>query len=145
MERSIALQDKRVEAAQRIAERGNASYLKMEEEKQQELLLKQENAARRQIALNAIVQGSQILVAITSAIASAFQNGKLAAPIIVAGSIATIIGSLAAGYALVKSLQQNQPSFAEGETYVGGRRDARKNISHLHRNGEQPGRDTIPA
>lgn len=141
LDRSIALQERRLQNAQRIAEKGNATYLKMEEDKQQELLLKQENAARRQIAINAAVQGSQLLVAITGAVAKIATPG-IGIPETIA-SIGIIAGALASGFALVKTLQQNQPTFAEGDPYV--RRDARKNISRLGRQGEPAGTDTIPA
>lgn len=139
IQKSIALQDKRVEAAQRIAERGNATYLRLEEDRQQQLLIKQESAARRQLAINSALQASQLLVGITGAIAQITVGGFTN---VIAG-VATIIGALASGYALVKSLQSNQPSFFEGTEFV--RRDATKNIPSLERRHEKPGRDTIPA
>lgn len=130
LEKSISLQEKRVEAAQRIAERGNATYLKQEEDRLNELNVKRENAARRQLAIDAALQASQLLVAITGAIS------KIANPLTgvadVIGSIAVIVGSLAAGYGLVKSLQGNQPRLAKGDKYV-------------KRNGHPSGVDTIPA
>jgi hypothetical protein len=130
LDRSISLQEKRVDAAIRIAERGNAAYLKQEEDRLKELQIQKENAARKELAINAALQASQLLVAITGAVA------KIADPVTgpaeVIGSIAIIVSSLAAGYALVKSLQNNQPKFAKGDTYV--------------RRGNNPsGVDTIPA
>lgn len=127
LERSIAIQDRRVDAARNVAEKGNAEYLRLEEEKQQALLLKQENAARRQMAINAALQASQLLVAITSAIASAAAATGPAAPFVIAGDIAAIVGALAAGYILVKSLNQNQPSFYVGteDTGHGGEVDSK--------------------
>ncbi len=132
LDRSISLQEKRVEAAQRIASRGNAQYLKEEEDRLKELNIKRENAARKQLGIDAALQASQILVAITGAIA------KIANPVPGAGiaetiaSIAVIIGSLATGYGLVKSLQGNQPKLAKGKKYV-------------TRDGHPSGTDTIPA
>lgn len=125
LDRSIAIQDRRVEAARNVAARGNAEYLRLEEEKQQQLLLKQENAARRQMAINAALQASQLLVAITGAIASAVAATGPGAPFVIAGDIAAIVGALAAGYVLVKSLNQNQPSFFVGteDTGHGGKAD----------------------
>jgi hypothetical protein len=130
LDRSIEIQQKRVDAAQRIAERGNAQYLKEEEDRLKELEIKRENAARRQLAIDAALQASQILVAITGAVAKIATPGIGIAETI--ASIAVIVGSLATGYGLVKSLQGNQPHLAEGTTFV--------------QRGKHPqGRDTIPA
>lgn len=127
LDRSIAIRDRRVDAARNVAAKGNAEYLRLEEEKQQQLLLKQENAARRQMAINAALQASQLLVAITGAIASAVAATGPGAPFVIAGDIAAIVGALAAGYGLVKSLQQNQPSFYVGteDTGHGGKADSK--------------------
>lgn len=116
LDKSIEIQQKRVDAAQKIAERGNAQYLKEEEDRLQELEVKRENAARRQLAIDAALQASQILVAITGAVAKIATPGIGIAETI--GAMAVIIGSLATGYGLVKSLQGNQPKLAEGTTYV---------------------------
>lgn len=130
LDRSIALQEKRVDAAQRIAERGNAQYLKAEEDRLTELNIKRENAARKQLGIDAALQASQILVGVTGAIAKIATPGIGIAETIAA--MAVIVGSLAAGYGIVKSLQGNQPHLAEGTTYV-------------QRGNNRPGRDTIPA
>ncbi len=130
LDRSISLQEKRVEAAQRIAERGNAQYLKAEEDRLKELQVARENAARRQLAIDAALQASQLLVGITGAISKIATPGIGIAETI--GAIAVIVSSLAAGYGLVKSLQGNQPRFREGDPYV-------------RRNGHPSGVDTIPA
>lgn len=130
LDRSISLQEKRVSAAQKIAERGNAEYLRAEEDKLNELNIQRENAARKQLAIDAALQGSQLLVAITGAIAKIATPGIGIAESIAA--MAVIIGSLATGYGLVKSLQGNQPHLYEGTTF-------------LSRGKNRPGRDTIPA
>lgn len=130
LDRSIALQEKRVEAAQRIAERGNATYLKQEQDRLNELQVKRENAARRDLAINAALQASQLLVGITGAIAKIATPGIGIAETI--GAIGTIFAALATGYGLVKSLQGNQPRLAKGDKYV-------------KRNGHPSGVDTIPA
>jgi len=130
LDRSIALQEKRVTAAQRIAERGNAQYLKAEEDRLKELTIKRENAARRELAINAALQASQLLVGITGAISKIATPGIGIAESI--GAFAVIVSSLAAGYGLVKSLQGSQPRLAKGDTYV--------------KRGNNPsGVDTIPA
>lgn len=122
LDKSIELQQKRVDAAQKIAERGNAQYLKEEEDRLQELEIKRENAARRQLAIDTALQASQLLVGITGAIAK-ISTGVGAAEAI--AEIAIIVGALATGYGLVKSLQGNQPTFFVGtkDTGPGGRVD----------------------
>lgn len=125
LDRSIAIQDRRVTAAQQVAAKGNAEYLRLEEERQQALLIKQENAARRQIAINAALQASQLLVAVTGAVAKIATPGVGAVDVI--SSIGVIVGALAAGYGLIKSLQNNQPSFYVGteDTGPGGQVDSK--------------------
>jgi len=130
LDRSISLQEKRVTAAQRIAERGNAQYLKAEEDRLKELTIKRENAARRELAINTALQASQLLVGITGAISKIATPGIGIAESI--GAFAVIVSSLAAGYGLVKSLQGSQPRLAKGDPYV--------------KRGNNPsGVDTIPA
>lgn len=125
LDRSIELQEKRVSAALRIAERGNAQYLKAEEDRLRELQIKRENAARKQLGIDAALQASQILVGITGAIAKIATPGIGIAETI--GSIAIIVGALATGYGLVKSLQGNQPTFFTGtkDTGRGGSLDGK--------------------
>jgi hypothetical protein len=130
LDRSIEIQQRRVDEAQKIAERGNATYLKQETDRLKELQIARENAARRQLAIDAALQASQLLVAITGAIAKIATPGIGIAEVI--GSIATIVGALATGFGLVRSLQGNQPKFRQGTTEV--------------KRGKHPsGTDTIPA
>lgn len=130
LDRSIELQERRVTEAQKIAERGNASYLRMEEDRLKELQIAKENAARRQLAIDAALQASQLLVGVTGAIADLAKGpGGVARTI---ADIAIIVGALASGYALVRSLQSNQPKFATGTKSV-------------KRTKEPAGTDTIPA
>jgi len=95
-----------------------------------ELEIARANAARRELAINAALQASQLLVAITGAIAKIATPGIGPAEVI--AGIATIVGALAAGYGIVKTLQSNQPQFFKGTTSV-------------KRDGQPAGRDTIPA
>lgn len=129
LDRSISLQEERVDAAQRIAARGNAQYLKQEEDRLKELQVKREAAARKQLGIDAALQASQVLVGITGAI-SKIASSPFGAETI--AEIAIIIGALATGYGIVKSLQGNQPKLAKGDPYV-------------KRNGNPAGVDTIPA
>jgi hypothetical protein len=121
LDRSIDIQQKRVDAAQRIADRGNAQYLKQEEDRLRELEIKRENAARRQLGIDAALQASQLLVGITGAIAK-ISTGIGAAETI--AEIAVIVGALATGYGLVKSLQGNQPRLFVGTTDTGPGKNA---------------------
>ncbi len=129
LERSITIQEERVSAAQRIADRGNAQYLKAETDRLKELQVARENAARKQLGIDAALQASQLLVGITGAIAK-IASGIGAAETI--AEIAVIVAALATGYGLVKSLQGNQPRLREGTPEI--------------RRGSHPaGVDTIPA
>lgn len=131
LERSISLQEKRVEAAVRIAERGNAEYLRIEQDRLDELTVKQENAARRQLAINAVLQTSQALTAFVTALAQGIATGGPLGGIAIA---AAVIGLIASGYAIITSLQQNNtPGFFKGTKKV------------KRGPGDPDGVDTIPA
>lgn len=130
LDRSIALQEKRVDAATRIAERGNAEYLRLEEDRLNELRLKQENAARRQLAINAVLQTSQALTAFITALAQGIATGGPLGGLAIA---AAVLGAIASGYAIVQSLNQNNTQeLWEGTTSV-------------QRGKAKKGRDTVPA
>lgn len=130
LDNSISIEEKRVDAAQRIADRGNAQYLKEETDKLNELNVARENAARKQLGIDAALQASQILVGITGAIAKIATPGIGVAETI--SEIAVIVGALATGYGLVRNLSANQPRLFKGTTF-------------LERNGNPSGVDTIPA
>lgn len=122
LDRSIAIQQRRVDAAQRIADRGNATYLKMEEDKMNDLRVKQEANAKRQISINAAIQASSALTAVISGVAKAVITGN---PLDAIAAVGSIIAAIGAGYQLVKSIQQNQIGFYEGteDTGPGGKVD----------------------
>ena len=130
LERSIALQEQRVQAATRIAERGNAEYLRLEEDRLNELQVKQENAARRQLAINAVLQTSQALVAFTTALAQGIATGGPLGGIAIA---AAVIGLIASGYAIISSLQNQNPQ----NLWYG--------TKSVERGDNPAGRDTVPA
>ncbi len=131
LERSISLQERRVEAAVRIAERGNAEYLRLEEDRLNELQVKQENAARRQLAINAVLQTSQALTAFVTALAQGIATGGPLGGIAIAGAV---IGLIASGYAIISSLQANNR-----QTFFKGTKKVTRD------NGEPSGVDTVPA
>lgn len=126
LDRSIALQQQRVDFAKEIASKGNAEYLELEQKRLDELQRKREEAARKQLAIDQALRVSQATVAAISAIASAAATGDPFAA--VAAGIA-VLGAIAAAYAFVSNLEAPVAEFWEGTTYVEG----------------EPGRDKIPA
>lgn len=130
LDRSIAIQEKRVDAATRIAERGNAEYLRLEEDRLNELRLRQENAARRQLAINAVLQTSQALTAFITALAQGIATGGPLGGLAIA---AAVLGAIASGYAIVQSLQNNNTQ----ELWEG--------TTHVQRGKAKKGKDTVPA
>lgn len=129
LDRSIALQNKRVENAREIAENGNAEYLEMEQKRLDELEQKRANNARKQIAINNALVASQAIVAAISAIAQATQSGS---PLAAIAAVGAVIAAIGAAYSFVNSLQPQEPGFYEGEEYVSGR-------------GVKPGKDQVRA
>lgn len=140
LDRSISLQEKRVSAAQKIAERGNAQYLKQEEDRLKEMQVKRENAARKQLGINAALQGSEILVALISGIA---QGVKLGGPLGAIAALASIAAAVAGAFAIAESLKPPEQTFFTGtkDTGRGGNRDSKGGFTAtLH-----PNEAVIPA
>lgn len=129
LDRSIGYQQKRVEFAREIAEKGNAEYLEMEQKRLDELERKREQNAQRQLAINNAITVSQALVAAVSAIAQAVSTGS---PFAAIAAVTAVVGAIAAAYQFVNSLQPPVAQFAEGEEYVSGA-------------GHKAGIDTVPA
>lgn len=117
LDRSIALQNRRVENAREIADKGNAEYLEMEQKRLDELERKREANARRQIAINNALVASQAIVAAISAIAQAVQTGS---PLAAIAAVAAVIGAIGAAYSFVNSLQPQDANFYKGTEYVEG-------------------------
>lgn len=124
LDRSIALQEKRVDAAQKIAERGNAQYLKQEEDRLTQLNIQKENAARKQLGINAALQGSEILVALISGLA---QGAKIGGGLGAIASVAAIVAAIAGAFAVAQSLKPPSFTFFKGtkDTGPGGDIDSR--------------------
>lgn len=112
---AIRLQQQRVNQAQKIADNGNAEYLQMEEERLKEVEAKREEAARRQLEIDAALQASQMLVAIAGAAAQIAQGGIAN---VIAG-IGTITATVAAGFALLNQLNASRPTFYDGTEALG--------------------------
>lgn len=129
LDRSIALQNKRVENAREIADKGNAEYLEMEQKRLDELEKKRADNARKQIAINNALTASQAIVAAISAIATAAQSGN---PLAAIAAVAAVIGAIGAAFQFVNSLQPQEPGFFEGTEYVtgpGGRDNVRARLT----------------
>lgn len=129
LDRSIALQNKRVENARLIADKGNAEYLEMEQKRLDELQRKREENARKQLAINNALTLSNAIVAAVTAIAQAVSTGS---PFAAIAAVASVIGAIGAAYSFVNSLQPQSASFFEGTEYVQGA-------------GRPLGKDTVPA
>lgn len=133
LDRSIALQNKRVENAREIADKGNAEYLEMEQKRLDELERKREENARKQLAINNALAASQAIVAAITAIAQAVQTGS---PLAAIAAVAAVIGAIGAAYNFVNSLQPQEASFFEGTEYVdgpAGRDKVKANLTHGER------------
>lgn len=95
----IEQQEKRVEAATTLAEKGNAEILEMEQKRMEKLLAERKKQVSAQKALDAIQFVSSSVVAIANAAA---QGGGFAS----IATIAAVIGAIAGGIALVSSIAQ---------------------------------------
>lgn len=122
---AIGLQKQRVDEAQKLAEAGNAEYLQMEQERLLELEQKREQAAQRQLEIDAAIQTSQILVAIAGAAAQISQGGVAG---VIAG-IATIGTAVASGFALLNQLNASRPKFYHGTEGLGVTDDTKPTFS----------------
>ncbi len=129
LNRQIAFQETRVENARLIAERGNAEYLELEQKRLDELERKRYAAAQRQIAINNALVLSEATLAAIGAISKAAQEGGI---INIVAALAAVIGTIAAAYNFVNSIQPQSTEFFEGTEFV-------------QQGRHKAGRDTIPA
>jgi hypothetical protein len=100
----IEQQEKRVDAATKLAEKGNAEILQEELKRQEKLLQERKKQVAAQKALDVIQFVSSSVVAIANAAA---QGGGFAS----IATVAAVIGAIAGGIALVTSISN---SFAKG-------------------------------
>jgi hypothetical protein len=129
LDRAIALQNKRVDNAREVAEKGNAEYLEMEQKRLDELERKRADNARKQLAINNALAASNAIVEAITAIAQAVQTGS---PLAAIAAVAAVIGAIGAAYNFVNSLQPQEATFFEGTEFVDGR-------------GVPPGKDKVKA
>lgn len=95
----IEQQQKRVDAATTLAEKGNAEILEQEQKRMEKLLAERKKQVAAQKALDAIQFVSSSVVAIANAAA---QGGGFAS----IATVAAVIGAIAGGIALVSSIAQ---------------------------------------
>lgn len=119
----IALQQQRVDEANRIADEGNAEALEREQARLETLLVQREEAAQRQQRLSLILQASNFALAASEAILAVTKAGAFggpAAPV----TIGLVSAALAAGIgfilSLVNSTKGSVAAFKEGTPYVTG-------------------------
>ncbi len=114
VDQEIAIRERRVDRLQRIAERGNAELLQIEEERLQKAQAQQERYARQQIVINAIQTTSESILAVAKAANAGGGWGTIAL-------VLATIGALASGFAMAKSLSQDSaPGFKGGVVDLDG-------------------------
>lgn len=104
----VSLQEKRVDQALEIADRGNVALLELEQDRLNELNKKREQFVRRQQQLAQIQLVSESLIAIAKAAA----QGGAAAPFTIAATLIALTAGLAQARALA-----NAQSFKKGGIY----------------------------
>ncbi len=104
-DREIQIRQRRVDQTREIADRGNAEALQEEERRLDKAVKTKQRFAKQQIAINLLMQASQIALAIATA---AGETG-IAAPV----GIAIVLAALATGFAAVKGFSDT-PAFKDG-------------------------------
>jgi len=99
----IHRQERRVEEAMKIAEKGNAELLQREQERLDESHRKQAAYVRTQQALNIVLAASNMVVAISKAVA---EGGGIGSIVTVAAAIASFAGGLLAARTAIQSSQE---------------------------------------
>lgn len=107
----IEQQQKRIDAATELAEKGNAELLQQEKDRMEKLLAERKKQVAAQKALDAIQFVSSSVVAIANAAAAGGGFFSIA-------TIAAVIGAIAGGIALVSSLVSG---FRHGEVDIQGK------------------------
>ena len=125
IDREIEFRESRMQRAQELAEKGNAEALKREQDRLDELYKKREEAGKRQIALNALIQASELAKAaatMATAIGTIAAGGDpYSAAFRIAAAAAAMVASIAQINSAIKQLNQG---FAEGGyTGDGGKYD----------------------
>lgn len=113
LDQSIQTQQNRITQAIAFSEKTGEDYVSIEQDRLAKLEEERRESARRQLALDTALRASSILTAIAGALADT--KGE---SISAAARVATIIGAIAQGAALVASLNSNAPNLWEGTDYA---------------------------
>ena len=119
----IALQQKRVDEINRIADEGNAEALEREQARLETLLIQREEAAQRQQRLSLILQASNFALAASEAVV-AITKTSAESGVLTPVTVPLIAAALAAGIgfilSLVNSTKGTIQAFKEGTPFVQG-------------------------
>lgn len=107
LDKEIAIKEKRVEEAKKLAEQGNVEALRIEEERLRKAQEQRARFARQQQAINAAITVSNAIAAVARAALEGGGFGSVA-------TIAALIAALAAGYAAVTSMTSSNEAYADG-------------------------------
>lgn len=138
IEKSISLQEERVEKAREIADRGNAELLQLEEERLTKLNQQREKAARKQRAVQAAQIAANAALAVSNTITTITSGGVQGG---IFGIIATgisLAATVASAVIAVRNALSDVPAFAEGVDQFSGEGTAKSDsnlirISHGER------------
>lgn len=115
----IALQQQRVDEANRIADEGNAEALEREQARLETLLVQREEAAQRQQRLNLILQASNFALAASEAILLITKEG-VKSPFLIPVAGAALAAGIGFILSLLNSAKGSVAAFKEGTPYVTG-------------------------
>lgn len=117
--------ESRLYRAQELAERGNTEALKREEERIDQLTKKREDAARRQIQLNALMQASEMALAAAQSIGAIVKAAAEGDPYTIALRVAAAVAAIVGGIAAISSAfsQAGSGFYTGGYTGDGGKYD----------------------
>ncbi|RYE25470.1 MAG: hypothetical protein EOP51_04085 [Sphingobacteriales bacterium] len=124
LDKEIAIREKRVDAATKLAERGNTEALRIEEERLNKAQKKREEIARKQMIVNAAL-------AISNAIAGIAETATTGPGAIVL--IPAVIAAIVAGYAAVTAVtkESTEQAFADGVVGYRGKGGARDDMNRV--------------
>lgn len=111
LDREINVRQDRVRQAERLADRGNTEALRREEQYLRESQRQREQAARRQIAINAALTSSQAILGVVSAASTGDPYTIIPRAI---AAIAAITGGILAVSAASRNATATLPAFAQG-------------------------------
>lgn len=111
----ISQQERRVEAAKNIADRGNAELLEMEQKRLDDLTKKKEKFVRDQQALAAVELVANTAIAVSKAAA----QGGVAAGVTIAAALIALVAGLASARAIASQAAFYDGGFYNGDGFTG--------------------------